>query len=152
MSFPMKVSIFLALSVDGFIARKDGDVSWLESFAPLGEGEDGGFGEMFASIDVLVMGRGTFEKVMEFDWPYGDKPVIVMSSSMIDVPKKAGSHVRLSACSPTEILRQLMREGFRHVYVDGGKLVQSFLKEDLDRRHDLNPHSYSFGRRNLAIW
>jgi dihydrofolate reductase len=97
----------------------------------MGKGEDGGFGEMFASIDVLVMGRGTFEKVMEFDWPYGDKPVIVMSSSMIDVPKKAGSHVRLSACSPTEILQQLMQEGFRHVYVDGGKLVQSFLKEGL---------------------
>lgn len=131
MDSEIKVSVFLAPSLDGFIAREDGDVSWLESFGALGEGEDGGFGEFFASIDVLVMGRGSFEKVLEFDWPYGDKPVIVMSRSLTEVPQKAGNHVQVESCSPKELLKKLTLDGYRHVYVDGGQLVQSFLKDGL---------------------
>ena len=73
-----KVSVFIATSVDGFIARLDGDVSWLQETEPIEGGGDGGFRGFFDSIDVLVMGRGTFEKVLEFDWPYGTKPVIVL--------------------------------------------------------------------------
>ena len=82
-----KVSVFIATSVDGFIARPDGDVSWLEAGEPIGGGDDAGYGAFFSSIDVLVMGRGSFEKVLEFDpWPYGSKPVIVLSKSLTTVP------------------------------------------------------------------
>lgn len=129
----MKTIIFIAASLDGFIARKDGDVSWLESFDLMGEGEDGGYEETFASVDALVMGRGTFEKVISFDipWPYGAKPVIVMSKTLTKLPAKAGKHVRIASCTPKELVTQLENEGMEKLYVDGGKLIQSFLQEGL---------------------
>lgn len=129
----MKAIVFIAASLDGFIARKDGDVSWLESFEPMDEGEDGGYGEMFAFVDALVMGRGTFEKVISFDipWPYGDKPVIVMSKTLTKLPAKAGEHVRITSCTPRELIAQLEDEGMQKIYIDGGKVIQFFLREGL---------------------
>jgi dihydrofolate reductase len=114
----IKVSVFIATSLDGYIARPDGDVSWLEDVDPFGEGDDGGFGQFFGSVDVLVMGRGTFEKVLEFDpWPYGTKPVIVLSKSLTEIPEKLRDRVRIDAS--------------KKVYLDGGMVIQSFLREGL---------------------
>ena len=127
----IKVSIFVATSVDGFIARTDGDVSWLEEYGPMGEGEDGGYGELFASVDALVMGRGTFEKVLTFDWSYGDKPLIVLSKSMSEVPEELRASVKVDASSPQELVEKLSQEGCKHIYLDGGKVIQSFLRAGL---------------------
>lgn len=127
----IRVSVFIATSVDGFIARPDGDVSWLHEYEPMGDGEDGGYGELFGSVDALVMGRGTFDKVLEFDWPYGSKPVIVLSKSLMDVPDKLRDRVRIDASAPQELLDKLSKEGYKHIYLDGGKVIQSFLREGL---------------------
>ena len=127
----IRVSVFIASSLDGFIARPDGDVSWLDEFEPMDEGEDGGYGELFSSVDALVMGRGTFEKVLEFDWPYGDKPVIVLSRTLTDMPEKLRDSIRVDSSTPQEVLVKLAEEGFKHIYLDGGKVIQSFLRAGL---------------------
>jgi len=73
----MKASVFIGASVDGFIARADGDLDWL----PPGGGEPHGYDEFMATVDALVIGRKTFETVLTFDtWPYGEKPVFVLST------------------------------------------------------------------------
>ena len=127
----VKVSVFIAASLDGFIARLDGDVSWLDEYEPLGEGEDAGYSELFNKVDSLVLGRGSFEKVLEFDWPYGTKPIFVLSNSLSEVPEKLKSSVRIDNSSPFKFLEKLETEGYQHIYLDGGQVIQSFLREGL---------------------
>lgn len=127
--------VFIATSLDGFIARPDGDIEWLTDppenprHAP---GHDGpnpppDYGALMAAVDHLVMGRGTYEKILTFDgWPY-DKPVVVLSTTL---PADAGPHVTVTRDIP-ETLRLLDRRGAKGVYIDGGKVVQSFLAHDL---------------------
>lgn len=126
-----KVSVYIAASLDGYIARPDGDVSWLQADAPLEKEEDFGYYEFFNSIDVLVMGRGSFEKVMEFDWPYGTKPVIVLSQSLTKAPHNYRDRVRVDSAAPQQLLEKLSQEGYQHIYLDGGKVIQSFLRAGL---------------------
>jgi dihydrofolate reductase len=130
-SAKIQVSVFIATSLDGYIARPDGDVSWLHETEPIGGGDDAGYGVFFDSIDVLVMGRGTFEKVLEFDWPYGRKPVIVLSKSLTEAPEKLRDRVRIDASTPQELVEKLSQEGYKHIYLDGGKVIQSYLREEL---------------------
>lgn len=123
--------VFIAASLDGFIARRDGGIDWLMEHAA--EGEDYGYDAFMAAVDGLVMGRGSFEKVLTFDeWPYR-KPVVVMSRTMkdADVPERLRGKVRISNSSPQALMDELEREGWRRVYVDGGKVIQSFLAEGL---------------------
>ena len=127
-----KVSVFIAASLDGYISRPDGNIDWLNEAQPIAGGDDAGYGEFFDSIDVLVMGRGTFEKVTEFaDWPYGEKPVIVLSKSLTEVPENLRKTVRIDASPPRALIEKLSQEGFRHIYLDGGKVIQFFLRAGL---------------------
>lgn len=131
-STKIKISVFMAISLDGFIARPDGDVAWLHEIEPLVDGDDAGYGEFFNSIDVLVMGRGSFEKVLEFDpWPYSSKPVVVMSRSLMEVPEKLRDSVKIDSSAPQAFIEKLSQEGYKHIYLDGGKIIQSFLQEGL---------------------
>jgi len=130
-STPIKVSVYIATSVDGFIARPDGDVSWLDEVEPLEGGDDAGFGDFNDSIDVMVMGWGTFEKVLEFEGPYGTKPVIVLSRSRTEVPEALRDRVSIDASTPRELVEKLSQEGYKRIYLDGGKVIQSFLREGL---------------------
>lgn len=124
----MKASINLAISLDSFIARPDGDVSWLDSY----QGE-GGFAEFFESIDCLVMGRKSFEKVLSFgvDWPYGEKPVFVLSRSGIQIPSELEKTTEQLAGEPAEVAAVLRERGFAHLYIDGGSTIRGFLEEGL---------------------
>jgi len=123
--------VFIATSLDGFIARKDHALDWLPQEKI--EGEDSGYEAFISSVDGLIMGRGTFEKVLTFgDWPY-QKPVVVLSHILTQdsIPDELEGKVRISKLSPKEIMKTLAEEGWKHVYVDGGQIVQSFLKEGL---------------------
>ncbi|CAJ1395025.1 unnamed protein product [Effrenium voratum] len=124
-------SVFIATSLDGFIAKTDGSVDWLNEFsATLPEGEDGGFGEFMASVDGLVMGRKTFESVRDMEgvpWPYGDTPVWVLTRSGVEVPERLKGKVRTTCGTPQEILEQLAKSGCKEVYVDGGETIRDFL-------------------------
>ena len=120
--------VYVGVSLDGFIACKDGSVDWLPD-PP--EGEDLGWAEFFGSIDAIVMGRATFEVVLDFGvWHYGDTPVIVLSRTMTGIPEHLEGKAELSQLAPEPLLQQLAARGHRRVYVDGGRVVQSFLAED----------------------
>ncbi|MAS93991.1 MAG: diacylglycerol kinase [Verrucomicrobiales bacterium] len=122
--------VYIAASLDGYIATVDGGIDWLED-APNPSGGDFGFADFICQIDALVMGRGTFEKVLEFDhWPY-THPVFVVSNSLGSVPEHLEGKASIVSGSPSEVVKELAAEGLENLYIDGGKVIQSFLKDDL---------------------
>ena len=126
----MLASVFIGTSVDGFIARPDGALDFL----PPDGGEAHGYSEFFAPVDALVIGRNTFETVLAFpQWPYGEKPVVVLSTRPLDLSQVSGSVVQMQG-PPREITSKLESKGFHHIYVDGGITVQRFLREGLIQR------------------
>ena len=127
----MKASVFIATSVDGFIARQDGALDWL----PAGGGEPHGYDEFIATVDALVIGRKTFETVLAFDaWPYGQKPVIVLSTRPSELTPPDGAICDVMAGTPHEIVSRLTERGMKHLYVDGGVTIQGFLEAGLIQR------------------
>jgi dihydrofolate reductase len=121
----MTASVFIGTSVDGFIARKNNDLDFL----PEGGGEPHGYNEFIASVDAIVIGRKTFEKVLSFaTWPYGEKRVVVLSSQRLDLSLVHGGVVEQMTGPPTEIVAQLAARGVHHLYVDGGVTIQRFLR------------------------
>lgn len=123
-----KCSVFIATSVDGFIARQDGSIDWLESASDSSSTDDFGYKAFFNSVDALVMGRNTFEKVLTFPkWPYGEKPVIVLSSSLHEVPVTTPPTVSLSQEAPKALIERLVSQGMYNFYIDGGMTIQRFL-------------------------
>jgi dihydrofolate reductase len=124
----MKVSVFVGVSVDGFLARCDGRLDFLDA----GGSEPHGFEEFFATVDALVIGRNTFEVVLAFpEWPYGEKRVVVLSSQRLDLTALSGKPVEQMAGEPAEIVARLAAGGVRHIYVDGGVTIQRFLRAGL---------------------
>lgn len=126
----MSIHVFIATSLDGFIATSDGGVEWLDEI-PNPEHSDFGYVSFMSGIDALVMGRNTFKKVMTFgSWPY-DKPVFILSSSLSKVPGELAGKAEIVHDTPRSLVAQLAERGFRNLYVDGGKVIQSFLEDDL---------------------
>ena len=127
----MTVSVFIGTSVDGFIARPNGDLDFL----PEGGGEPHGYDEFIASVDALVIGSKTFETVLTFaKWPYRDKRVVVLSSRPLDLSAVRGGVVEQMAGPPAEIVSKLAASGAHHLYVDGGITIQGFLRAGLVQR------------------
>jgi dihydrofolate reductase len=127
--------VFIATSLDGFIARADGDIEWLVG-RPTPDGEDFGYAAFMDGIGAIVMGRQSFEKVSGFpEWPY-PVPVVVMSRSpdAVKVPLALREKVRVTSAAPVDLLRELDQQGVRRVYVDGGQVVRAFLNNGLIRR------------------
>ena len=128
----MRISVYIATSLDGYIARPNGDIEWLERLGNPGESEDYGYGAFMNSVDCLVIGRNTFEKVLSFPkWPYENKRIIVLSSSLKDVPEQVRDKVELHSGDALDLASRLEAEGCTRIYVDGGKTIQSFLREGL---------------------
>lgn len=126
----MKASVFIATSLDGFIARANGDLDWL----PAGGGEPHGYDEFIASVDALVIGRNTYETVLAFEtWPYGQRPVFVLSTRAL-APAPTGAVVERMSGDPAEIVSRLAERGIRHIHVDGGITIQRFLRAGLLQR------------------
>ena len=126
----MKASVFVGTSLDGFIARANGDLDFLEA----GGGEPHGYDEFIATVDALVIGRNTFETVLTFgSWPYGNKPVVVLSTRPL-APTPPGAMVERMSGAPADIVSQLAARGIGHIYVDGGITIQRFLEAGLIHR------------------
>jgi dihydrofolate reductase len=118
--------VFIAASLDGFIARRDGGIDWLSAVER--PGEDYGYARFFADVDALVLGRGTYETVLGFPgWPYGDKRCIVLTHASFE--SRHGE--RFHAGPPAALVAELQADGIRRVYVDGGAVIRSFLRENL---------------------
>jgi len=120
--------VFIATSLDGFIAREDGDIDWLLKHDKAGE--DHGYDDFIRDIDVIVMGRGTYEAVRSMgEWFY-TRPVLVLSAQLAqqEVPNELVGKVRFSDSSAGDAMAMLWSEGARRAYVDGGRIIQSFLE------------------------
>lgn len=128
----MKVTVFLALSLDGFIARPSGELDWLDRI-PAVPGNDYGYAALWQSIDCLVLGRKSVEKVLSFpSWPYTGKPVQVLSRTLRELPPALNGLAKLApSLSEQELLRYWQQQGWHHIYLDGGVVVQSFLRQRL---------------------
>jgi dihydrofolate reductase len=121
----MKATVFVGTSLDGFIARADGRLDFLHASS---EGESYGYEEFIATVDALVMGRNTYDTVLTFGkWPYGEKPVFVLSTRPL-TPPPAGARVEQLSGSPAAVLTALEARGYEHLYVDGGDTIQRFLR------------------------
>lgn len=134
----MKASVYIATSLDGFIARENGGLDWLPGAeeGDTGNGESGdedyGYHEFIDSVDVLVMGRNTYELVLSFGkWPYGGKRVVVLANHPILIPNELAETVESRSCSPAQLVNELSESGARHLYIDGGKTIQGFLNAGL---------------------
>ncbi len=126
-----KCSIFIAISLDGLIARPNGAIDWLTSPAYASD-EDYGYKTFIHSVDALVMGRNSYETVLGFEqWPYAGTKVIVLSSRSLNVPETLAASVEVMGGPPADVLAQLAQRGMRHLYIDGGKTIQSFLAAGL---------------------
>jgi dihydrofolate reductase len=124
----IKLSVFCGVSVDGFLARPDDALDFLHT----GEQVPHGFEEFYGSVDVVVIGRKTFEVVLTFGkWFYGKKPVVVLSSRRLDFSPVKGGVVEQMSGEPAEIVAQLEARGFKHAYIDGGITIQRFLAAGL---------------------
>ena len=127
--------VFIATSLDGYVARKTDDpehrLDWLMKQDTVGE--DHGYDDFVDSVDGLVMGRGSFETLLAFaEWPYS-KPVIVVSQSLEpeDIPTELEGKIELTSLSPKDVMTMLENRGWKRAYIDGGKIIQSFLREGL---------------------
>ncbi len=125
----VKVSVYIATSLDGFIARKNGDLDWLPT--PTEGGEDFGYAEFMSTIDHIVMGRNTFEKVLTFGGWHYDKKVTVLTSQKLILAPELNGKVEALHLPPRELIHELERRGVRHIYLDGGVTIQRFLREGL---------------------
>jgi dihydrofolate reductase len=127
----MTASVFIGTSLDGFIARLNGEFDFL----PEGGGEPHGYTEFMATVDALVIGRKTFETVLALpEWPYGEKRVVVLSSRPVDLSAVRGGRVEQMSGAPTEIVAKLAASGVQHAYIDGGITIQRFLRAGLIQR------------------
>lgn len=130
---PIECSVYIATSVDGFIAQLDGGIAWLARPEYAASPIQGLSYEAFiATVDAIVMGKNTFNKVLTFGtWPYENIPVVVLSSSTLDIPAQLQDKVQHAFGSPASIAQQLAEQGLRHVYIDGGVTIQRFLHAGL---------------------
>jgi len=128
----MRASVYIATSLDGFIARSNGDIDWLHGGSSDGGREDYGYRAFMDTVDVLVMGRRTYERVLTFEgWPYGNKSVVVLSHGKVRIPEQMAGTVDVMSCSPDELVGRLSERGATHLYVDGGTTIQAFLAAGL---------------------
>ncbi len=130
---PVKCSIYIGASVDGFIAGPDGDIEWMERpeySTP--EAGDYGYQAFASTVDALVMGRHTYEKMLTFTtWSYGEMPIVVLSSTTPDVPPALRQRILLEQGEPRQVVERLAARGFQHLYIDGGVTIQRFLHAGL---------------------
>ena len=125
----MKTSVYIGTSLDGFIAKSDGNIDWLTQYA--NDEAINAYEEFMNGIDAIVIGRGTFEKILRFpSWPY-TKKAFVLSATLQQLPDTLRDKATLLSMKPKELLSHLSSLNFSSIYVDGGKVIQGFLKEDL---------------------
>lgn len=142
----MKCSVFIAPSVDGYIATEDGGVGWLEtagkelsdeeSSSELMKQANMSFQNYIKTVDCMIMGSNLMEVISNFNltpeqWPYGDTRIIVLSTTQTKPPENLTTKVEMYAGAIPELIKQLEREGYKHAYIDGGKIITLFLSLEL---------------------
>lgn len=144
--------VFIATSLDGYIARPDGDILWLTGL-PVPQGEDFGYADFIRGVGAIVMGRASYDKVLSFpEWLY-PVPVVVLSRTpdAVEIPDRLAGKVRVTGARPAAILAELGARGVSRVYVDGGQVIRAFLAERLIRRMIVTQVPILLGQ-GLPLW
>jgi dihydrofolate reductase len=130
-----RCSVYVAASLDGYIAKSDGDIEWLSgpdnSYDKTYDDSEGGisYDNFIATVDAIVMGRNTYEKALTFGfWPYEGIDVIVLTSQPFKIPENLSGKIRIMNADPLTIAEHLAAEGKKHLYIDGGITIQRFLQ------------------------
>lgn len=145
----MTVSVFVGTSLDGFIARPNGDLDFL----PPGGGEAHGYNEFIATVDAIVIGRKTFETVQTMvPWPYGSKRVVVLSSEPVDLSAIVGGTVEHMSGPPAEIVSRLVASGAHHLYVDGWDHNSALPARRTGSTSHHHSRARAHWRRNPSLW
>jgi len=127
----VKVSVFVATSMDGYIAREDNSIDWLENLEANGD-QDYGYHEFISNIDAILMGRNTFDVVKKLkDWSYNGMPIFVLTHHPLDLHPGKYTNVHPIQGEPRQVLADLEKRGFNHLYIDGGKTITEFLSASL---------------------
>jgi dihydrofolate reductase len=127
----MRTSAFIATTLDGFIARPDNSISWLKN-ADSDNNEDYGYKEYIKSVSTVVMGRKTFQRLLQFSaWPFSDQRVIVLTSTLKSVPDYLKDTVQLYTGTVEDLTILLDSDREAHICVDGSRAVQSFISANL---------------------
>lgn len=136
----MKCTVFIATSVDGFIAKSDDSVDWLQTAgdlnADMGDQADMGMNKYMSTVDCIIMGRKTMDVISKMNlspeqWPYGNTRIIVLSRTLTIAPENMRERIELYSGDLTVLVAKLEQEGFSHAYIDGGSTIQAFLKLEL---------------------
>lgn len=129
----MKLSVFIAMTLDGYIARKDGSIDWLVNCTDKhNKNEDFGYNDFIDSVDVVVLGKKSFNSVLKFEnWPYSNKKVFVMSRSNLIIPDTIKNNVFQFHSSAKDLVNRLHQLNIGRAYIDGGMIIQSFINECL---------------------
>ena len=130
----MPAHVFIATSLDGFIARPDGALDWLPQPSGDADADDHGYSAFMAGIDAVVMGRNTFEVVLGFGGWHFTKPVVVLSSRAPEIPSELDGKVFVMSGDPSEIVASCAARGWNELYIDGGITIQRFLRAGLVAR------------------
>jgi dihydrofolate reductase len=126
----MRTHVYIASSLDGFIARAGGELDWLQELPDEGQ-NDYGFSAFMARMDAVLMGRNTFETARHFSpWPY-TKPVFVLSGSAREMSAAFSGRAEFIRGDPQRVLEMLEALGMENLYIDGGRTIQGFLEKDL---------------------
>jgi dihydrofolate reductase len=126
----MGTHVYIATSLDGYIADSQGGLQWLFDI-PNPSGSDYGYAEFMSDIDAILMGRGTYETVLQFDaWPY-QKPCYVATSKPLKAPSGIMHSPQFLQGTPSQMQQLIHADGHEHIYIDGGQLISSFLRDDL---------------------
>ena len=123
-----KIILYIAMSLDGYIAKQNDDISFLTAVEQ--EGEDYGYSKFIETIDTVILGRKTYDKIlaMGIDWPYGDRKVYVLTRA----PKPDSGHIQFYSGSLSDLISTLKSQEGKHIYCDGGaETVHQLLQEDL---------------------
>ena len=137
----MRTSVFVGVSLDGFLARKDDRYDFLT----LNPGEDNGYEGYMGTVDSVVLGRRTYEVVLPFEeWPYGKRLVVVLSRTLKQISPPPNAVCELKNAPPKQVVEELERRGMKHAYIDGGATIQAFLREGL-------VHDITIGRFPVLI-
>lgn len=125
----MKTVAYIGTSLDGFIARKNGEIDWLIQFN--NQEINQSYKEFISEIDAIVIGRGTFEKVVTFSTWFYQQKVFVLSSQIKQIPDDLKEKVTILSMQPKKLLLYLSDKGYSNIYIDGGKVIQNFLNDNL---------------------
>ena len=125
-----RIKLYIATSLDGFIAREDGSIDWLTEYENNSE-TDYGYSEFYASIGTVLMGRKTYEQVLGFgDWPYGEKKSYVFTRQK--EPLRRENNVEFVSGDIGEFVRDLKENTEEDIWLVGGsQLIKVFLEENL---------------------